>query len=52
MGRSTVLSSRTSYGEDSRAEVDFNIVMNEFGDFVECRAPLRGTPTPGRNCSS
>lgn len=33
-----------SYGEDSRAEVDFNIVMNEFGDFVEVQGTAEGDP--------
>ncbi|KUK62317.1 MAG: Ribonuclease PH [Synergistales bacterium 57_84] len=30
------------YGEDSRAEVDFNIVMNEFGDFIEVQGTAEG----------
>ena len=33
-----------SYGEDSRAEVDFNIVMSEFGDFVEVQGTAEGDP--------
>ncbi len=31
------------YEEDSRAEVDFNIVMNEFGDFIEIQGTAEGS---------
>jgi ribonuclease PH len=30
------------YEEDSRADVDFNIVMNEFGDFIEVQGTAEG----------
>lgn len=33
-----------TYGEDSRAEVDFNVVMNEFGDFIEVQGTAEGDP--------
>ncbi len=32
------------YDEDSRAEVDFNIVMNEFGEFIELQGTAEGSP--------
>lgn len=32
------------YEEDSRAEVDCNIVMNEFGDFIEIQGTAEGAP--------
>ncbi|HPD98031.1 MAG TPA: ribonuclease PH [Synergistales bacterium] len=34
------------YEEDSLAEVDCNIVMNEFGDFIEVQGTAEGTPFP------
>jgi ribonuclease PH len=34
------------YEEDSLAEVDCNIVMNEFGDFIEIQGTAEGTPFP------
>ncbi|MDO9508284.1 MAG: ribonuclease PH [Thermovirgaceae bacterium] len=32
------------YEEDSRAEVDCNIVMNEFGEFIEVQGTAEGAP--------
>ncbi len=32
------------YDEDSRAEVDFNIVMNDAGDFIEVQGTAEGDP--------
>ena len=31
------------YLEDSQAETDMNVVMNNGGGFIECRAPPRAT---------
>jgi ribonuclease PH len=32
------------YEEDSSAEVDFNVVMTDAGDFVELQATAEGVP--------
>ena len=32
------------YDEDSRAEVDFNVVMTDTGEFVELQASAEGSP--------
>lgn len=34
------------YEEDSRAEVDFNIVMNDVGEFIEIQGTAEGKPFP------
>lgn len=39
-----VLAADLCYEEDSRAEVDCNIVMNEFGKFIEIQGTAEGDP--------
>ena len=34
------------YGEDSRAEVDFNIAMTDAGELVELQGATEGAPFP------
>ena len=41
-----VLVADLCYEEDSNAEVDCNIVMNEFGDFIEVQGTAEGAPFP------
>jgi ribonuclease PH len=39
------------YAEDSEAETDMNVVMNDAGAFVsKSKAPPKATPSAWRNC--